>query len=51
MERELMEKFIEIMEEEKELKDVSMYYNIKRDWVISYRYKGQKYLLNIMEIN
>lgn len=51
MEKHLMEQFKKIMENESELKDIKLYYNIEGDWVISYVYEDQKYLLNIMELN
>lgn len=50
MEKHLMEKFKEIMEKETKIKDIELYYNIEGDWVISYVYEDQKYLLNIMEL-
>lgn len=50
MEKHLMEQFKKIMENETEIKDIELYYNIEGDWVISYVYNDQKYLLNIMEL-
>ena len=50
MEKKLMEQFKKIMENETEIKDIELFYNIEGDWVISYVYNDQKYLLNIMEL-
>ena len=51
MEKHLMEQFKKIIENETEIKDIELYYNIEGNWVISYVYDDKKYLLNIMEIN
>ena len=47
MEKYLMEKFKKILEEEKDITNVELFYNLEGDWVISYVYDNEKYLLNI----
>ena len=51
MEKHLMEKFKEILEKEEEIKDVKLYYDLEGNWVVSYIYDDQKYVLNVMEID
>lgn len=47
MEKHLMEKFKEILEQEEDITDIELFYNIEGNWVISYIYDNEKYLLNI----
>lgn len=47
MEKHLMEKFKEILEQEENITDIELFYNIEGSWVISYIYNNEKYLLNI----
>lgn len=47
MEKHLMEKFKEILEQESEITNINMYYNILGNWVIAYKYKGEDYILGV----
>lgn len=47
MEKHLMEKFKEILEQEEDITDIELFYNIEGNWVISYIYDNEKYFLNI----
>ena len=47
MEKYLLEKFKMILEQEDDIKNVSMYVNLEGNLVISYEYNNEKYLINI----
>ena len=47
MEKYLLEKFEMILEQENDIKNVSMYVNLEGNWVITYEYNNEKYLIDI----
>lgn len=50
MEKYLMTKFKEILEQEKDITDIDLFYNLEGHWVISYIYNNENHLINIEEI-
>ena len=52
MRKHLIEKFKEILEQEKimNIEDISMFYNMKGHWVLSYFYEGKRYIISIEEV-
>lgn len=47
MEKYLMEKIKTILNQENDIKNVNMYVNLEGNWVITYEYNNEKYLINI----
>lgn len=47
MEKHLMEKIKTILNQEKDIYNVNIYINLEGNWVISYEYNNEKYLVSI----
>lgn len=47
MEKHLMEKIKTIFNQEKDIYNVNIYINLEGNWVISYEYNNEKYLVSI----
>lgn len=49
LEKQLMEKFKEILEKESEITDTNIFYNVLGNYVVTFNYDGQKYVVEIEE--
>lgn len=47
MEKHLMEKIKTILNQEKDICNVDIYINLEGNWVVSYEYNNEKYLVSI----
>lgn len=47
MEKHLMEKIKTILNQEKDIYNVDIYINLEGNWVVSYEYNNEKYLVSI----
>lgn len=47
MEKHLMEKIKTILNQEKDIYNVDIYINLESNWVVSYEYNNEKYLVSI----
>lgn len=47
MEKHLMEKIKTILNQEKDIYNVNIYINLEGNWVVSYEYNNEKYLVSI----
>lgn len=50
MEKILLDKFKKLLENEKNITDIELFYNLEGNWVITYKTNNNKYIIEINEV-